>query len=510
MNIANYYILISPLLGLSLTLAFFPTSVFPFVVSLGIFAFILRKINGNLRLFLHGLLFGYGFFIIQTYWIPFSIYKANINMEWAVPFLSLLIPIPFAVVMGILAMLTKYVRHNNVLYSINFAFLWVILEYIRSNAFFPFKWGLLGYTAIYVPLFNNILAYVGSYGTSFLLALFSTSLFTKNKKFIISNILLFVCVCIIGELRKEEKNNVLKDDHEIKIRLVQPNIQQPHYGDSEKQAYIFETLSKLTLSPGFESMQYIFWPEASFPYPIIENSKWLDVLKNFVPMDKIENSALIFGTDRLEKNEEKLLSYNSLIALNHKGEILGYYDKRILVPFGEYMPYKNTNKVVRKIAHSINLDDISKGSSQNIIKLDDNIAFLPLICSESTLAKNHLSLSSYSKYRFILNITNDSWFENTFGPYQHYMISRVKAMEFGLPVIRVANTGISAIINVYGDLVKTAQINTEAVIDGFIPSKLTNPTLYYVIHGYIIPAIFTFYAIFLILVFIFRKELRNE
>ncbi|MBY0580393.1 MAG: hypothetical protein K2P53_01730, partial [Rickettsiales bacterium] len=67
MNIANYYILISPLLGLSLTLAFFPTSVFPFVVSLGIFAFILRKINGNLRLFLHGLLFGYGFFIIQTY-----------------------------------------------------------------------------------------------------------------------------------------------------------------------------------------------------------------------------------------------------------------------------------------------------------------------------------------------------------------------------------------------------------------------------------------------------------
>ena len=142
--------------------------------------------------------------------------------------------------------------------------------------------------------------------------------------------------------------------------------------------------------------------------------------------------------------------------------------------------------------------------------MDDNIAFLPLICSESTLAKNHLSLSSYSKYRFILNITNDSWFENTFGPYQHYMISRVKAMEFGLPVVRVANTGISAIINVYGDLVKTAQINTEAVIDGVIPPKLKNPTLYYVIHGYIIPAIFTFYAIFLILVFIFRKELRNE
>ncbi|WP_236870205.1 apolipoprotein N-acyltransferase [Candidatus Bandiella numerosa] len=510
MNIANFYILISPLLGLSLTLAFFPISAFPFIISLGIFAFILRKINGNLRLFLHGLLFGYGFFIIQTYWIPFSIYKANINMEWAVPFLSLLIPVAFAIVIGILAILTKYIRHNNVIYSINFAFLWVILEYIRSNVFFPFNWGLLGYTAISVPWFNNMLAYIGSYGVSFLLALFSTSLFTKNKIFIISNILLFVCVCVIGEVRKEEKNNELKSDHAIKIRLVQPNIQQPHYGDSEKQAYIFETLSKLTLSPGFENMQYIFWPEASFPYPIIENSKWFDGLKNFVPMDETKNSALIFGTDRLEKNEEKLLSYNSLIALNRKGEILGYYDKRILVPFGEYMPYKNTNKLVRKMAHSVNFDDISKGSTRNIIELDDNIAFLPLICSESTLAKNHLSLSSYRKYRFILNITNDSWFENTFGPHQHYVISRVKAMEFGLPVIRVANTGVSAIINAYGDLIKTAQINTEAVIDGVIPPKLKNPTLYYVIQGHIIPAIFTLYSIFLILVFIFRKELSNE
>ena len=137
-------------------------------------------------------MFGYGFFIIQTYWIPFSIYKANINMEWAVPFLSLLIPIPFAALIGILAILTKYVRHNNIIYSINFAFLWVILEYSRSNVFFPLKWGLLGYTAIYIPWFNNILACVGSYGVSFLLALFSTSLFTKNKRFIISNILLFM------------------------------------------------------------------------------------------------------------------------------------------------------------------------------------------------------------------------------------------------------------------------------------------------------------------------------
>ena len=510
MNKYSFYTLISLLLGLSLTFSFYPISVFPFVVSLGIFAIILKQNTENLKLFFLGLLFGYGFFIIQTYWIPFSIYKANIGMEWAVPFLSIIIPIPFAIFIGILAILTKYVRHNNVVYSINFAFLWVIFEYIRSNIFFPFSWGLLGYSSISMPWFNNILAYVGSYGASFFIALFSLSLFTKNKIFITSNVIVFLFICVIGEIRKEKKHMELDSHSAINIRLVQPNIQQPHYGNKVEQAYIFDTLSKLTFSPGFESKQYIFWPEASFPYPIFENSNWVNVLKNFVPINKGGNSALIFGADRIEKDNEKLLSFNSVIALNHIGEMLGYYDKRILVPFGEYMPYKNNNKFVHKIAHSINFENISKGKSYNIIKLGEGVNFLPLICSESALDKKHLLLSSYDQYKFILNVSNDSWFENTFGPYQHFMISKIKAIEYGLPVIRVANTGVSAIINVYGDVIKTTTINTEAVIDGVIPPKLKNPTVYYRIHEYIIPTIFTLYAVFLALIFIFRKSLRNE
>ncbi len=510
MNKNSFYTLASLLLGLSLTFVFYPISVFPFIISLGIFAIILKQNTKNLILFFHGLLFGYGFFIIQTYWIPFSIYKANIGMEWAVPFLSIIIPIPYAIFIGVLAILTKYVRHNNVVYSINFAFLWVICEYIRSNLFFPFSWGMLGYSSISMPWFENILAYVGSYGASFFIALFSLSLFTKNKIFITSNVIIFLFISVIGEIRKEKKHMELDAKSGINIRLVQPNVQQPHYGDREEQAYIFDTLSKLTFSSGFKSRQYIFWPEAAFPYPIFKNSNWINVLKNFVPINKSNNSALIFGADRIEKDNEKLQSFNSIIALNHNGEILGHYDKRILVPFGEYMPYKNNNKFVHKIAHSVSFEDISKGKTQNIITLEGGISFLPLICSESALDKTQLLLSSYDKYKFILNVSNDSWFENTFGPYQHFMISKIKAIEYGLPVIRVANTGLSAIINAYGDVIKTATINTEAVIDGVLPSKLKNPTVYYRIHEYIIPAIFTLYAVFLAVVFIFRKSLRNE
>lgn len=172
MNKNSFYTLISLLLVLSLTFTFYPISIFPFAISLGIFSITLKQNTKNLKLFFHSLLFGYGFFIIQTYWITFSIYKANIGMECAVPFLSIIIPIPFAIFIGILAILTKYVRHNSVVYSINFAFLWVIFEYIRSNILFPFSSGLLGYSSISMPWFNNILAYVGSYGASFLLYFF--------------------------------------------------------------------------------------------------------------------------------------------------------------------------------------------------------------------------------------------------------------------------------------------------------------------------------------------------
>ncbi len=511
MKYYGFYFLISLLLGISLSFAFYPISAFPFIISVGFFSIILKKYNSNIILFFNGLLFGYGFYVIQTYWIPFSIYKANINLEWAVPILSTIIPIPFAIAIGILAICSKYVRHNNVLYSINFAFLWVIFEYLRCEMFFPFSWGLLGYSSISMPWFKNILSFVGSYGASFMIIVFSLSLFSKNKLFILFNIIMFLFISVVGEIRKENKQYELDDKEVINIRIIQPNIQDFHFGNSEKQTYIFEKLSKLTLSKGFKNINYVFWPESAFPYTIFKDSNWLQTLKNFVPHNNDGKSALIFGTDRIEQLDKEVLSYNSIISIDGNGKILGHYDKRILVPFGEYIPIKTANKIIHKIANSPGIEDFSTGKKGNIINLDNNISFLPLICSESTLDKKHLSLSSFNKYRFILNVTNDAWFEDTFGPYQHFIISNIKAIEYGLPVIRVANTGLSGIIDAYGDIVKTTHLSREAVIDGIIPPKLRKPTLFYKIHEYIIPAIFTLYVIFLALVYIFKSKLtRND
>ena len=503
----NVSYLASFILGILLTLAFYPISIFPFVISFGGFYFLLKKnVDSNLKLFLHGVFFGYGYFFINLYWIPLSIYKVSINLEWLVPILSIIIPLPLALFTGIFAILTKFGRRNSVIFSINFSFLWVIFEYIRSNAFFPFPWALIGHSATSMLWFSQIVALFGAYGASLLLGLLTTSLFSQNKKYIAFNIVLFFLICIAGEMRIERNSVDSKDN--IKIRLVQPNIQEHHFGNKIKQALVFQELSELTLSDGFKEKDYIFWSEAAFPYPIYENQNWINMVKDFVPHKK--NTALIFGADSVKQGYYTSLSFNSILAINEENMILGRYDKRILVPFGEYVPYKNKFAFVGKIAHSVGMDDISKGVHSNIIDLGDRIKFLPVICSESIVDKGHLKVSSHDSYRFILNITNDSWFGNSLGPYQHFNISRIRAIEYGLPVIRVANTGISGIIDVFGNVLKVTELNTRTIVDASIPAKLKNSTLFYKIHNFVIPAIFVLYALFMLHLYAFKQNLQKS
>ena len=500
----QWYALISLIFGFILNSAFYPISFFPSVITIGMFSIILKSIVQKRVLFLCGSFFGYGFFIIQTYWIPFAIYKTTIDIKWIVPLLSFVIPIPFALIIGLLAIITQHNKYGNVMYSINFAFLWVIFEYIRSNLLIPFPWGLLGYSSISMPFFNHTLSYVGSYGTSFFIVLLSCSLFSKNRSFIILNIMIFSCVCAIGKI-KEAKYTKLNHDAIVKIRLIQPNIQQPHYGNSKEQKNILDILLKLTLLSGFHSTQYIFWPEASFPYPIFQNSPWLNVLKNFIPINNFNQSALILGIDRIKEVSGKLLYFNSMISLEHQNKV-EYYDKRTLVPFGEYIPYKKHLTFLNKIAYSVSIDNISKGKNINTMNLNDHMNFIPLICFESILDPGYLSLSSHKNYQFILILSNDSWFENTTGPYQHFMIARVKAIEYGLPVIRVSNTGISAIISPYGNIIKIAPMNKQVTLDGNLPLRLKDHTLYYKVRHYIVPSIFMLYIIFLITIFTLKKK----
>ena len=185
----------------------------------------------------------------------------------------------------------------------------------------------------------------------------------------------------------------------------------------------------------------IIWPETSFA-GFIPNEKLLlsSIAKKTI---KSENTKLVVGLLRFENNK----IFNSLVFLDSKGKTIYNYDKLHLVPFGEYIPLRETFK---KISDYISKNEFSSGVLKPNITLDGFGEILTLICYE-VLFSSEVNARISKNTNFMINITNDAWFGKTPGPHQHFALAKIRAVELGLPLIRVANTGISGVISPYGD-----------------------------------------------------------
>ena len=158
---------------------------------------------------------------------------------------------------------------------------------------------------------------------------------------------------------------------------------------------------------------------------------------------------MIIGATRFENNKY----YNSLISITSSK--VNYFDKKILVPFGEFLPFRDSLNFLERIAGPNNF---SNGNDQRLIYLPNNISFIPVICYEIVFYWKLLNKSNY-KSNFIINITNDFWFGKYIGPYQHFYLTKIRAAEFNKPIIRVSNNGISAVIDNDGSIIKSTKLN---------------------------------------------------
>ena len=179
---------------------------------------------------------------------------------------------------------------------------------------------------------------------------------------------------------------------------------------------------------------------------------------------------LIFGIRRHEKNK----IFNSLILLSNDGVVKEKYDKYHLVPFGEYIP------VLRFLSdHNIlfqnNYDTFGFSSGSGAKILSSKIGLIrPLICYEAIFFQE---INNNPRPNFLVNLTNDGWLGSWAGPEQHLQQVRMRAIEQGLPVIRSANTGISAVIDPYGNVIESIPLDSDGYVDVNLPSRL-NETLY--------------------------------
>lgn len=483
-----YYYLAAFILGAALNLSLAPFNITP--ICFGIFSsfiylqrkLILRK-QASFVFFALGFSFGLGYFTFGLYWIFYAfiiLYDNSINfmLYSALSGLALsLLFIYLGLYWGLASFCAGFFTRNLAAQTVAFALFMGLCEWLRGHLFTGFPWNLVGYSAATTPLTMQVTALIGIYSlTSLCVLVYCTPalLFcaSARKIFVIGFSILAVIVDLLYGYLCLAKAPALPSPLELtshtepnyntsyNIRLVQPSIKQleklnPAY--SAQNFYKYIELS--TSSNNSDNPSLIVWPETAIDFLLPNSPAALKIIKNTFR----KQQRIIIGAPRAEARK----IYNSALLLDSHGKILSYSDKIHLVPFGEYIPLSHPLKQLFP-GFSALFSGYTAGSQRHTISLTSTQAYLPLICYEAIFPDEMSYIGP--KPTFILNMTNDAWYGTSTGPFQHFQQSRLRAVEQRLPLIRVGNNGISAIIDPYGRIVKSLGLNEIGIIDGNIPS----------------------------------------
>jgi apolipoprotein N-acyltransferase len=256
------------------------------------------------------------------------------------------------------------------------------------------------------------------------------------------------------------------------VRLVQPNTPQGEKWRPELRDRHLAELIALTRQPGARPPQHVIWPETAVPFLLNTSADYLRLVGATAP----QGGFLITGAPRAESGGAPVTAprrvWNSLHVIDGQGAIRATYDKAHLVPFGEYLPLRN---VLPILGDTIGRGSFEAGPGPATVEATPLPAFGGIICYEVIFSGAVVDRAH--RPRWMLNLTNDSWFGTSSGPFQHLVSARLRVVEEGLPMIRVANTGVSAVIDARGRVLASLGMEQKGIIDHAIPPALP-PTPY--------------------------------
>jgi apolipoprotein N-acyltransferase len=263
---------------------------------------------------------------------------------------------------------------------------------------------------------------------------------------------------------------------DIRLRIVQGNIAQAEKWRADKRRDNLARYIEFSSRPGGERVSHFIWPETAVPYYLETDEgprSWLARLAQSGPGDRL---VITGAVRRTAPGAAEFRAWNTIQAVDGRGEIVAGSDKLHLVPFGEFLP-------ARALLARIGLDKLAHGSVDFTAGAGNGMIEIPglpparaLICYEAIFPEEIIPAGS-NRPGWLLNVTNDAWFGNQAGPYQHFAMARTRAVEQGLPLVRAANTGISAIVDPYGRVRAALGLGTAGVLDGGLPRSLP-PTMY--------------------------------
>jgi apolipoprotein N-acyltransferase len=349
-----------------------------------------------------------------------------------------------------------------------------------------FPWNAFGY-ALSEPLaLAQTASLIGLWGMTFLsVAIFASPAVLIDgssrgrKPWIapVAALALLVAMGVYGTVRLSLQPTALT---KVRLRIMQPNLQQDvkfNYAAKAEVMQKYLALSDRASGPqstGVRDAQILIWPESAFPFFLAREADAMAQIAELLP----RGTVLMTGSVRAPNGPPGARvsrAYNSIYLIDHDGGVLSVYDKLHLVPFGEYLPFQAWMEKLGFVQLTKVHGGFIPGTVRRTMEVPNAPSALPLICYEAIFPGN--LAASGDRPGWIINLTNDGWFGNSTGPYQHLQQARLRAVEEGLPVVRAANTGISAVIDPSGRIVTRLELGIEGVLDASLPAALP-PTLY--------------------------------
>lgn len=423
-----------------------------------------------------GFWFAFGQYLVGWHWIAYPFMVDPDNHLWQMPFAVVALPAGMAIYGALACALAMLFWQEGPARLFVLAVCLSAFEWLRGHLFTGFPWNLPAYGWGASLAVLQTASLVGAYGLSFLTILLGVSLAelaSRNWRPAVALTVLFLFLWIYGVYRIATTTTAMVPG--VVVRLVQPDIPQ-------KEKFVRKLLLRnwrrlVTLSAGPADRQlgaptHIVWPEAATGFPVARSGGALDQISLFT----MRGQTLLTGSVRVDLTPKgERAWYNSLYIFGRSGALPEVYDKFHLVPFGEYVPYAATLAKVG-ITQVTTGEGASAGDHPHVLPVTGAPPVTPLICYE-VIFPHDVTDPASPRPGWFVNVTDDSWFGPWAGPRQHFLTARVRAIEEGLPIARAANTGISAMIDPLGRVVKSLPLNRMGVVDAPLPVAL-GPTPY--------------------------------
>lgn len=437
---------------------------------------------------LTGFWFGLGYFVPGLYWIGYAFLVDAQTFAWLMPFAVLGLPAYLALfpALGFAAARLVWTRGPTRILALAVGL--TASEWLRGHALTGFPWNAFGYALAEPLALAQSAALIGLWGMTLVaVAIFASPAVlidrTARKRvpwhIPLAALAVLAAMGIFGAIRLSLHPTTFASN--IKLRIMQPNLQQDvkfNYSAKAEVMRKYLALSDRASGPhatGVRDTNILIWPESAFPFFLTREADAMAQIADLLP----PGTALITGSVRapdMPPNARITRAYNSIYVIDHEGSVVSLYDKLHLVPFGEYLPLQN-------LLERLGLEQLTKvqggfipGTVRRNLDVPHAPRALPLICYEA-IFPNEIASESNDRAGWMVNLTNDGWFGISTGPYQHLQQARWRAIEQGLPLVRAANTGISAVIDPLGRVIARLDLGIEGILDSALPAPIP-PTPY--------------------------------